>query len=332
MNAKEILCITSPGDLFSSCNANQCKIEYRKLSKEWHPDTNADAQAAEVFHHITKLYHSALDLIKKGEWERKNFISFKIKNGKTIQLSYLASSSFELGMMYVSKLHIVYIIRNQYKKYFDNAVNILQNFQYRDENIKQNFERLMPKIIRHSELENGDYCLVLQKNANVYPLTNIFHYYSGSIPDKHVAWIISRLNNILCFLNFSGYTHNGIVMSNCFICPESHDILLFGGWWYATKINHKMIGAPKKVFDILPLKSKHSKLSSVITDNESVKMLGKELLGKKDTAPKDFHDWLDSAYSKSPLDQFEQWSKALDRSYGVRKFIKMEIQEDKIYT
>ena len=69
-------------------------------------------------------------------------------------------------------------------------------------------------------------------------------------------------------------------INNCFISPKYHSILLLGGWWYVTKEDENMIGTTKDIFSIMSILAKSSKKSSVITDLESVKLLGRQLLGE----------------------------------------------------
>ena len=65
MTAEQILSISKCGDLFSN-NIDATKTKYKELVKEWHPDSNKNPKAQEVFQKITELYNAALKLFKQG--------------------------------------------------------------------------------------------------------------------------------------------------------------------------------------------------------------------------------------------------------------------------
>ena len=94
-----------------------------------------------------------------------------------------------------------------------------------------------------------------------------------------------------------------------------------------------MIGTTKDIFSIMSVSAKSSKKSTMLTDLESVKLLGRQLLGETNcrklaldnSIPKPFIDFLISGSGNDSYEEFTKWDKALDASYGKRRFIKMEI-------
>lgn len=332
MKAEQILSISKCGDLFPY-GIDNVKIKYKQLAKEWHPDSNNDPKAADVFHKITELYNKALELLEQGNWEKTNYILISKNDGKKIALNYDTVFDFELGTCYVTKTKIVYILDKDKKKYFDNALTRIKNLKYADKKMEETLSRCMPNIYQTFKTNNNEYVIVLNKTEDVYPLKNVFEYFGNKIEDKHVAWIISRLCNLTCFLKYNGFVHNGININNVFISPQHHSILLLGGWWYTTKENENMIGTTKDIFSIMSVTAKGNKKSSCLTDLESVKLLGRELLGETNcrklvlnfSIPKAFINFLVSGSSDNVYKEFSKWDKALTDSYGERKFIKMDI-------
>ena len=333
MEAKMILSITKCGDLFPY-GENNVKAKYKELVKEWHPDTNSNPEASDVFLKITQLYNQALDLLSNGQWEKTNYVLISKDTGGKIALNYDTCFDFELGICYVTKTKVVYVLGSDKEKYYNNAIRRIKNLQYKDKQMEEKISICLPNIYKTFKTSNGEHVIVLEKAEDVYPLKNVLEYYNGKIEDKHVAWIISRLYNLACYLKFSGIVHNGININNCFISPEFHSILLLGGWWYATKENENMIGTTKDVFSVMSVQSKTSKKSSSITDLESIKLLGRLLLGETNcrklsldsSIPKPFINFLISGSSDNSYEEFSKWDKALNDSYGKRKFIKMEIK------
>lgn len=333
MEAAEILSVTKCGDLFPY-GEDEVKSKYKELVKEWHPDTNNNPEALNVFTKITELYNNALELLESGQWEKTNYLLISKNTGKKIALNYDTYFDFELGTCYVTKTKIVYILGNDKEKYYNNAIRRINSLRYKDNKMKDDLSRFFPKIYQTFQTSNGEYVIVLDKSEDVYPLKNVFEYFGEKIDDRHVAWIISRLCNLTCYLKFNGLVHNGININNCFVSPGDHSILLIGGWWYTTKEEESMIGTTKDIYSVMSVSSKGSKKSSSLTDLESVKLLGRQLLGETNcrklsldsSIPKPFIDFLIGGSGNNPYDEFTKWDKALEDSYGKRKFINMEIK------
>ena len=333
MEAAEILSVTKCGDLFPY-GEDKVKSKYKELAKEWHPDTNDDPDALNVFTKITELYNQALELLANGQWEKTNYILISKDNGKKIALNYDTYFDFELGTCYVTKTKIVYVLGNDKEKYYDNAIQRINSLRYKDKKMEDDLSRFFPKIYQTFKTNNGEYVIVLDKTEDVYPLKDVYEYFDERIDDRHVAWIISRLCNLTCYLNFSGLVHNGININNCFVSPKNHSIMLVGGWWYTTKEEESMIGTTKDIFAIMSVSSKGSKRSSPLTDLESVKLLGRQLLGETNcrklsldsSVPKPFINFLIGGSCNNSYEEFAKWDKALEDSYEKRKFINMEIK------
>jgi len=333
VEATKILSVTKCGDLFPY-GKDEIRLKYKELVKEWHPDTNSHPEAPDVFAKATELYRQALELLEQGQWEKTNYILISKDNGKKVEINYDTCFDFELGTCYVKKTKVVYMLGNDKQKYYTNAIQNIRNLQYKDKRMEEELSRFFPKIYQKFKTTKGEYVIVFDKTQDVYPLKNVFEYFNQKIYDKHVAWIISRLCNLTCFLEFNGLVHNGINMNNCFVSPRNHSILLLGGWWYTTREDEKMLGTTKDIFSVMSASSKESKKSSTVTDLESVKLLGRQLLGEANSRklslnrsmPKPFVDFLTGGSGKSAYDEFVKWDKALDASYGRRKFIRMEIK------
>jgi hypothetical protein len=336
-DANAILGIKKVGELFSN-DATLIKNEHKDLCRIWHPDNNNDPKANDVFVHINKLYKTALDLIANNLWEKDNYIQFKNKDGKLIQINYLKVHTFELGTMYICNTCVVYILNHENKDLYENALKQIKKIKYADKMMETEFKRYMPNIISNYETIDDKYCIVISKTEDTFCLYDIYEYYNHVIPDRHVAWIISRLCNVARFLDYNGLVNNGINLMNCFISPEFHTIMLYGGWWYTNKKGKDMVGTSQNIFDILPLSVKSNKKASTVSDLESVKLMGRTLLGDKigtqlinKGIPKPIINWVCDGSSNNVMKEYEEWEKVLKDAYGQRKFIKMEVLKNDIY-
>lgn len=334
MTGNNILSIKKVGDLFTD-DLEVCKSEYKELAKKWHPDTNSEDTTI-IFEKINSLYKKALQMIKDGVWEESNFIRIHTKSNKRLDISFLHSFIFELGVCYVCNKHIIYVIDSDKSKYSSRMKKATMYFTYANDKMKHEFKNYLPKIVSEYETTDNKHIIILDKSEDLYPLPVVLSYYNGRIPDKHVAWIISRLLNITCYMDYAGIVHNGIGLNECFISPENHKIALLGGWWYSTRKNAPMVGTTKDIYDVIPLSVKNDKKSNIKTDLESIKLIGRQALGEKnigkflrsDLAPSAFTEFLVSSSNQNAYEEMKKWEKALLASYGKRRFIRMEIPKE----
>lgn len=340
--AEQILNMTKFGDLFTN-NPDVCKVEYRELSKFWHPDTNPSPKSTDVFCKINEFYKAATEAFSAGTWEQTNFVKLPLDNGKHIELSYLGKFDFELGICYVLASKVVYVINTSATKYVPLMQSGLSSIKYLDSNMKDYFSKFFPQNVVLRTLTTGESVAVFDKTSDVYPLENLISYFNKvNIPDKdkHIAWVITRLLNIAVLFNRSGIVHNGICLDSCFVSPKYHTVLLYGGWWYSTPVGGKMVGTNKGIYDVMPIAAKTSKTSSFVTDLESIKLLGRQLFGSSNCrklaentqVPKPIVDYLISGSSDDALKELKTWDKVLESAYGERKFIKLpEISAADVY-
>lgn len=335
MTKAEILRITKPGDLFPG-DAVKCKVRYKEYIKQYHPDVKGGD--ALVFEHITELYNEALKLLRTGEWTKTNYIELKTKEGKTFQISYLYTSDFELGTYYVCKRHLIYVVSREKEKYYRNYIRRAENLKYGSEEMKRAMKRTMPDILKHGELANGNFYIVLNKTEDVYPLGLVLRAL-GSVDPRHVAWMISRLSSICCFLEYNGLVHNGITLDSCFVSPKYHSILLLGGWWYAIASGEKMVGTTGEIYDLMPVTAKTSKTADAKTDLESVKLIGRQLFNEKSCRtlktrkdiPEPIINFLIKGSLNDAIEEMEAWDQTLTDAYGKRRFVELNVTSQQIY-
>ena len=91
-----------------------------------------------------------------------------------------------------------------------------------------------------------------------------------------------------------------------------------------------MIGMPREIYDVMPVRAKSDKVSSIHTDLESVKLIGRRLNDMKNE-PSQIAAFLNSGSSVRAVDEFNKWSHALDAAYGRRHFVEMNISKSDIY-
>lgn len=326
-----LLEVQSPGEIFSG-DKNSLKSEFDKLVKKYHPDVNKSSNANEEFIHLQRLYLSAQYAINGDFWETKNTLRFA-----NYRVKFFRKVDIDIGKMYVGDTHVTFIIDKNYEKLWSNAKSIINGFTYVSDKMKQEMSRFLPKI-KTSLVLNDSYILVLEKTSDLILLRDIP---IASIPnmDKHIAWIISSLYNILCYFEISGITHNDINLDTYFISPKYHSGVLLGGWWYSCHMGKKLLSVPISSYELFSHTMRKTKIANNELDKELLKALGRELLGDRGgtkllsnkVAPMSFINWLRCSSSKSSIKEYALWDKVLEESYGPKKFIPMNLNAKDIY-
>lgn len=311
---------------------SQIKTVYQQLVRKYHPDVSGlERKAADqLYIRINRFYQEAenrLQDINKTIRVSKEFVT---ASGVTKRISYLRESSFELGVQYIGSSIVSYEFFGNGKKYAENARENLGTLKYSDSGMADEFSKCVPKFVDLLDLKNGNSLLVLEKAPGYFRLQDILNCYPDGIPDRHVAWIVSRLLNLCCFFKSLNLSSNGISLDNCFINPEFHALTLVGGWWYSVGIGEPMLGTKKEIYNLMTPLLKTEKRGSSLTDIESVKYLGRYLI-KNQPVPDSFEAWLNGGSTLSPFEEFQRWDDSLTESYGSHQFIPMELAEADVY-
>jgi hypothetical protein len=334
-SAEEILNMKEPGELFSD-NIKAIKDEYSNLAKVWHPDFNGDSKISnDVMIKINLLYKECTNMLQLGKWIKPGLIRLFGKDKIKYQIKYKTSYVFELGTMYISDTVLFYLIDEEHKKFVENYHTSINNLTFANDKMKAEMQKYLPKIVSEFETIGNQLGIVIEKSPDLFLLRDVLKFYAGKIPAEHAAWILSSLYNMACYIDYAGLSHNAITLENYFISAKEHSGALLGGWWYAVSQNTKMIGVPEKVYLIMPPNVKDKKLGNITTDLESIRLLGRELLGDRNgtklmemkAAPIAMIDWVRGAASDSALKDYRKWDDILDLSFGKRCFVNMDLSK-----
>ena len=319
---KEILSAKKYSDVFNE-NADIAKKEFREYCKLYHPDSDSSKEAAELFCIIQELYNNK-HRVSVSNSTVNDTVTFKDKKtGKGFSLSNPIIFNNGIAMIYHTATKVAMVYDKTYKKFFDNYIENVSKLKYEDSNMEKEFKRYFPKVLKHFETEDKQLCILLDKTPEVLSLGKIVRAYESKgekFPERHAAWILNRLYNIECYLNFYHKVSNGLSIDNLWVSPEMHTILLFSGWEYTTDIDDTMIGCTKDVYKILPIKVKDTKRSQTITDLESIKSIGRILFkGHKDLEY--INNFLNSGTSDDVFKEWELYRGAIKKQFGKSEFI-----------
>ena len=335
----EILKITNPTLLFTG-NIVDATSEYKQFAKQYHPDLNKNPNANKVFIHIKQLYESAIVMLNNGTWDIPGILLIKAKyTTSAYKIKYYVAHKFELGDMYIGNSIICYLINSKYKKYFYNMTEKLHNIKYKDKKIKDEFEVLMLNFNQSFDTIDNRIGIIINKPKNLLFLKDVLKYYNNSMHPRHVAWILSCLYNLNCFFSLNKLSHNDISIDTCFISPETHSVFILGGWFYSTYFKDKLIGIPKNIFNIIPPDIKIHKQGNSAIDLESIKLLGRTLLGDSTGVKLNkLHNnidplimWLRLPSKRNSIKDYQLYEKVLTDTFGAKKFIHMDLNVEKLY-
>lgn len=91
--------------------------------------------------------------------------------------------------------------------------------------MQKELKRYIPEPVTHCRLKDKSMFIAENKEQGIYPLSM-----PGVLMDRHAAWVISRLENLCCLLEYNDMVLNALDVENLFVDPVNHQIYLYGGW------------------------------------------------------------------------------------------------------
>jgi hypothetical protein len=115
--------------------------------------------------------------------------------------------------------------------------------------------------------------------------------------------------------------------------------MIFGGWWYSRRIGSRLTALPKFSVEVAPSDMIKYKEADPKLDLRLIRQLGLTLLGDPsgsviihtDKAPKPMLDFFRGITRGDARQDYSNWEKARDKSFGKRSFVKMEVKANDIY-
>lgn len=335
MNATEILKVKRPEDMFLD-DVDATKRTFHDYAKKWHPDVCKDDKG--VFMHIQALYKEAMDKINGGHWGFEGTLRMGQVGSKDYDklFKYRTSKKFELGRIYIGDEAVAYMLTPSHQDLLNNFRLRASSFKFKSKRMEEDCSRYLPQELTYYS-SDGRLVLFIKKSKNFLLLRDVMNHYGGSLDPKHTAWILSRLHNLACYLNWAELSHNEISPDTVFIDPANHVATLLGGWWYATPFGKKLEKVTKRTHGVIPWDVAITKKALPETDLELIRATGRELLGDirginpKESAPPVMWKWLSATSGGNAVQDYEEWGQVLIKSYGARKFHMMELTAEQLY-
>ncbi len=252
-------------------------------------------------------------------WEKAKIRTFTQEDGTPIEIRYMHHYIDRDTDVYVARRNVVFhFINNGIEKTeaLRRAVSML-DYPSAD---TRNLQDFFPKISGGFTLDDGSYLCVISKNEDEYPL-RLF----GKLHGRHAAWIISRLENLCCVLEFSSLVHPRITPDSVYINPYTHQACLYGDWWCAGKPNSLTSDGRERLQRRDNLLGLRNTAAAVLGYSDRMQIMPNEDI------PYALAVFLKSDPCVTAYDDFALWDETLLKAYGERKFIKMDVDDQDIY-
>lgn len=336
LTSASILALRSPARLFPE-NIQGMGFYRRKLLQLWHPDTNKDPQATDVFHHVTDLYNRGMTQLEQNTWEFEHKHSVELTTGP-YSFDYFRKEAVNgFADMYVSKNSIYYVCPaangDMVSLWERNSKRFLKGLVGNAE-AKKVFTPFLTSLPIFKGIVGGETLVEVKKDPGYLCLKHVQKI--QPLDAKHVVWIISRLLNMASMFEAQSTPNLDICMRSVFINPELHTVFLADGWQYCASFPEKVVALPVRTSGLCPsIKATFKTTPSDMT--VQIKALGRELLGDplgltyKKPVPDALCKWLLAPTQKTCIEDFKLWDKLKPAFFGKPVFTKLEVKDIDIY-
>lgn len=329
-----------PERLFKG-SVDDVKKVYRLLAMKWHPDRSRDPSAHAVFQHIRRMVEKAEEKIARGDWPCRGTSKFATVDGKTYEINYLRRHGFELGTMYVANAVVAFEIDRAHADLIGHAERTIKGFRYADDRMHEQIACQLPAFPFAGAFQTATtYVIVMHKRPDLLLLRDVLEHFQQRLDPRHVAWVVSSLLSLCCYLQYAGITHNALSPDTCFMSPLEHSVAILGGWWYAARSGEHMVAAPASTIRWAPHDLLATRRADIRTDLELVRAIGRELLGDvygtspgpEKTTRQLIIKWLRLPASDNPIEEYRTWQdQILHDSFGARRFAELPLTQSDIY-
>lgn len=229
-------------------------------------------------------------------WNSHELVSFVAYDGTPINIRYTFCCEEDGVKTYVTKDNIIHVFGKDKDFMADRLINSVAALNYPSAAIKD-LSKSFPSVKIRYSLQDGGTLVAISKPANAYPL-----FAFGNLRPKHVAWIVSRLENMCCVFEYNDKVHRGITTNSVFINPRTHEAFLYGGWW---NFRTKNFGDNA---DLLAIRE------------VATKLMGEYIC----EAPELFREFIKNPPKADAYDDFALWDDVIVKGFGGHRFTKFE--------
>lgn len=328
------------GSLFPG-DVAQVRKAFRAMAKEWHPDLNADPRASAVFSHLKKLSDAAIRAAagataRVATGAKETFVR---ADGSKLAVRYARRHPTGFGEAFIGAHSLTYRFDAEWRDVAEAEEARCLGFPYADKAMEAAVSRYLASLERRIDLAGGGVLLVFRRPADTVLMTDMIGHL-GRVPAVHVAWIVSSMMNLACYLQWAGLVHGAIAPENVLVRPERHSLVLVGGWGFSVKSGERPVALPRRTLEMAPCMGVKGQVADHALDLDLVRATGRELLGHSAgggirmdrEVPGPMADWLLAASDGDAVSEYGEWTRVLEASFGPRKFVPMGMVPTDVYS
>ena len=233
-----------------------------------------------------------------GIWNASDTIGFVTASGEDIRVRYIYEAEDDIAKMYVARENVIFVFDAEHASYANKMVQNVQNLEYPAADVK-NLRSCFPIISGSWELQDGGVLVAIQRKESAFPLA-VF----GALEPVHAAWIVSRMENICCVLEYNEVHHGALSVDSMFVDPFTHEGMLLGGWWNAGPKTGRFFEG---------------------SDLKDLRRVARTIMGVRAvSAPKEFLSFLEERPKADAYTDFEAWDRVIEKGFGGKRFMKMD--------
>ena len=219
-------------------------------------------------------------------WNNGSTANFKTIKGVNISFDCYYSVILDDKEVYIGADKIAVIFSNTFS--LTNFTANLSQIEYPSADIKD-LSRFLPNIIFKSALEDGRSIIIISKTDNIYPL-----FLFENLKATTVAWIISRLENLGCLLEFNNMDFRALRAEDLYINPKTHELFILDGWDGVEKTSRR----------------------NYLKD---IRLIAKDIMDTS-TAPELCMKFLDGDPEETAYDDFSAWDEVIMKGFNGHNF------------
>lgn len=350
-SADDILAIDAecPEALFPG-DADAIEREFHRLLMVWHPDRCQDSRATEVTAHLIGLHRllaarrePAAGMSRGGvavPWLGPLCIPDPLSHvlecgdGRTRVFRVRSERPFELGTALIGDSFVVFLVRPDCEDLFTAGRHAIGRLRYADAAMEREMARHLPVVIECFSTTDGRFALVVAKGADDMPMADVCRVCDESVDPRHVAWMLSSLHHVACYLAYARISHNSLSPDTCFVSPRRHAVTVLGGWWYATAFGESFRALPDWTMSNIQGTLLDGRRGDPRVDLTLIRAIGRRLLGPVGlrNAPAAMRQFLEAPASGDAVAIYRDWSeRVLTESFGGRRFVDFRLNSEHVY-
>jgi len=281
-------------------------------------DLGVDMMTSEV---LAEMFHGdAAGVFLKQKLEELNqeeywkhhaqTVTFIAGDDSVVEISYIHNVNSGNTSIFMGRSNVFLLFSDpkEAERYIDTASLL----KYPPDD-KYDMKQFFPDITHRFLLRDRRVLVVISRGREEYPLVSF-----RSMPDVHAAWIVSRLENLCCLMQFNNFVLPDIDIRDIYINPETHQACLYGG-----------LGRVRRTSEYRENPYEGELLA--------VRRIAAETLGfsrvedTRSAVPEAFHEFLCENPQADAFSDFSQWDVTLTLAYGKRTFRKLDLNESTLY-